>query len=52
MRGFYLHNMIQLPPTKIRGVTRPFVEVTVTANMFLDMAKKVLCFSGISTRDR
>lgn len=53
LRGFYIHNMIPLPSVKVnpKGMDNT-VPMNVTAKTFLAMAKKVVCFSGISTRDR
>lgn len=53
IRGFYAYNLIQLPYSKLSVRRREHpVSINVTATRFLEMARKVCCFSGISLRDR
>ena len=53
VRSFYGYNLVPLPPYKLKLRRKDQgVSVNVTATKFLEMARKVCCFSGISTRDR
>ena len=52
VRGFFLHSMVQLPPTKIASPADPDeVSTQVTATEYLKMLERVLASRAVGVRD-
>jgi hypothetical protein len=54
MKGFYLQNMIRLPPIKVANNLSgdEELEMAMTAGIYIDMLTRVLTHPGLSLRDR